>query len=265
MDEGLGRVFNRQEAKISLGTKIIGRKIYAYDLVTSTNDLAHFFAEQDEPEGCVVFAKGQTQGRGRLGNSWSSPYGTGLYFSFILRPQFLPQQASRVTLMTAMAVARALDAVLAHDVSINWPNDIFIKGKKTCGILTEMCLEGLAIKYIVVGIGLNVNTRKCDLPDGATSLKESAGKEFDIADLSHIIIKEIDRYYEKLNDRRFAEIVNEVKEHFGLFLGGRVRVAWEDRQVEGYAIDFDDDGCLVIRRDNGFLERISAGHLEMLA
>lgn len=264
MDEGISRVFNKQEARASLGTKIIGQKILAYDLVTSTNDLAHFLAQNNEPEGTVVFAKGQTQGRGRLGKNWVSPYGKGLYFSFILRPALLPSQASRVTLTIALGVACAIEKIHIEGISIKWPNDILIKDKKVCGILTEMSLENEKINYMVAGVGVNVNMSQLDLPSGATSLKEVTRREFDMADLSHIIIKEVDHYYGILLEGKFSEIIKKVKDFSGLILGGRVRVTWEDREIEGYAVDFDENGGLVIRRDNGLSETITAGHLVKL-
>jgi BirA family biotin operon repressor/biotin-[acetyl-CoA-carboxylase] ligase len=262
MDEGLSRVFNKQLAKVSLGTKIIGKKILAYDLVTSTNDLAHFLAQNQEPEGTVLFAKGQTQGRGRMGHDWLSPYGDGLYFSFILRPDIPVQQASRITLTIALGLAKALEKSHVPGVSIKWPNDILVKNKKAGGILTEMSLNEDKINYIVAGVGLNVNTPLIKLPEQAISLKEAARKEFDIADLSHIIMRQIDHYYEVLLEDDFAQIIQKVKELSSLILGARVRVAREDRDIEGYAVDFDEYGGLIIRLDNGFLEKVYSGHLE---
>ena len=264
MDEGLIRVFNKQEGKASLGTKIVGRKIYAYDWVTSTNDIAHFLAQEGEPEGSVIFAKGQTQGRGRQGNSWVSPYGTGLYFSFIMRPHLTPQDASRITLTLALAVTKALEDTHIEGLSIKWPNDILIKDKKACGILTEMSLDSENIRYVVAGVGLNVNTEKRELPLEAISLKAAAGRTFDIADLSHILIKSIDHYYAELLGHRFVRIIEEVKHYSGLVLGGRVRVSWQDSEIEGSAVDFDEYGALVIRKDNGTLEKITSGHLVCL-
>jgi len=264
MDDGITRVFKKQESKANLGTKFVGLKIYAYDLVTSTNDLAHFLAHNNEPEGSVIFAKGQTQGKGRLGKSWVSPYGKGLYFSFILRPDMPVDQASRVTLTMALAVATALTGMHVADVTIKWPNDILIGEKKVCGILTELSLLEDRIDYIVAGVGLNVNMAKGDLPKDAISLKEANGREFDIADLSHIIIKQIDHFYALLLRHRFWDIIQKVKEYSGIILGGRVKVSWEDREVEGYAVDFGENGSLIIRRDNGFLEKISSGHLTKL-
>ncbi|MFH1692277.1 MAG: biotin--[acetyl-CoA-carboxylase] ligase [Candidatus Omnitrophota bacterium] len=261
MDEDLTHIFKKEPVRPGLGTEIIGQKIYSYDMVTSTNDLAHYLARNGEPEGAVIFAKGQTQGRGRLGNSWVSPYDQGLYFSFVLRPQISAAMAPRVTLMVALAVAVALRDIHIEGVAIKWPNDVLIKEKKICGILTEMHLEAERVDYLVIGVGLNVNASGLALPQGATSLKEEANRTFDIADLSHIIIKRLDHYYDFLRKGRFADILAEVKGFSALILGGRVRVEWQDKAVEGYVVDFDEDGALIVRKDNGLSERILTGHL----
>ncbi|MFH0877803.1 MAG: biotin--[acetyl-CoA-carboxylase] ligase [Candidatus Omnitrophota bacterium] len=264
MDEGITRVFNNQQAKASLGTKIIGRKIFAYDLVTSTNDLAHSLAQDNEPEGTVLFAKGQSQGRGRMGRTWTSPYDKGLYCSVILRPNMCVSSAAQVNLVVAAAVAGLLEDLYCCGISIKWPNDILLNDKKICGILTEAHFESDRIDYMVVGIGLNINSSSAELPDQATSLKDQTGKTFDIADLSHVFMKCLDDCYGLLKGDRFSDILRKVKEYSGLVLGGRVRVSWENNTIEGYAADFDEHGSLVLRRDNGVLEKISSGHLERL-
>jgi BirA family biotin operon repressor/biotin-[acetyl-CoA-carboxylase] ligase len=265
MDDGLERLFNRRDGKASLGTRYIGRKVLVYDWVTSTNDLAHWLAQNDEPEGTVVFARGQTQGRGRLGKDWVSPFGQGLYFSFILRPGIQAEDAARITLTVSWGIAAALGELHVPGVNIKWPNDILVNGKKICGILTEMHLEGAEIGYVVVGVGLNVNTAIGELPPGSTSLKQETKGSFDLADLSHIILKKIDGAYETLLRHRFADIMAGVKEFSGLILGGRVRVTWEGNEVQGYAVDFDEHGRLIIRRDNGLLEKVASGHLEIVS
>lgn len=247
-----------------MGTKVIGAKLFVYDMVTSTNDLAHFLADQGEPEGAIIFAKGQTEGRGRHGKSWASPRGQGLYFSFILRPSFDAAGASRITLVTAWAIAMALRDAGIEEVSVKWPNDIWVKGRKVCGILTEMNLKRSRIRYVIVGVGLNVNTPSASLPDQATSLKEATGRVFDPDDLSHIIMKRIDEGYALLVNGRFQTVIQGLKEFSGLVLGGRVRVTWEDHVVEGYAVDFDETGALVVRCDNGLMQKVVSGHLEKI-
>lgn len=273
MDEGVIRIFAKEQLGKPLGTKVVGRKIYSYDVVSSTNTLAHELARKGEPEGSVVFAKGQTEGRGRFGRSWASPCGVGLYFSLILRPAISAAEAPRLTLVAALAVAKGLEAAGADGVAIKWPNDILMKGKKVCGILTELCgieaspcapgdvSAATYVQYAVVGVGVNVNASLSELPDGATSLKEALAKEFDLADLSHAIMKNMDSCYDLLLSGNFSAILAEVKERSALILGGRVKVACEGRIVEGYAVDFDACGGLVIRRDSGMMEKIYAGTL----
>lgn len=264
MDDGLARLFNRRDGKASLGTRYLGRKVLVYDWVTSTNDLAHWLAKNDEPEGTVVFARGQTQGRGRLGKDWASPYNQGLYFSLILRPGIRAEDAARITLTASWGIAEALRDLHVSGVSIKWPNDILVNDKKICGILTEMHLEGDQIGYVVVGVGLNVLAAIEDLPAGSTSLKHETKGSFDLADLSHIMLKKMDGAYETLLKHRFNDILMGVKEYSGLILGGRVRVTWEGNEVQGYAVDFDEHGRLIIRRDNGLLEKVASGHLELM-
>ena len=264
MDDGLTHIFNQRSSKKSLGTKVVGRKVYAYDMVTSTNDLAQFLAREGEPEGSVVFARGQTQGRGRHGKEWVSPRGGGLYFSFILRPEMEAGRASRITLTVGWAVAGVLQDLDVGAVSIRWPNDVLLEGKKVCGILTEMSLRADKIDYIVVGVGLNVNTRPDELPDGGGSLFSVAKRSFDIEDLSHMIIKRIDAGYGMLLEHKFYHIREDLRAASQLFLGSRVRITNGDREIQGYAVDFDEDGGLVVRKDSGVLECVAAGSLELV-
>ncbi len=260
--DGLTHIFNGSKG---LDTKLIGKKVLLYDEVTSTNDLAHRMAQDGEPEGVCIFARSQTSGRGRLGTDWVSPHGKGLYFSFILRPVLPADGACRITLTVAWAVARALGQAGVEQVTIKWPNDIFVDGKKACGILTEMCLKGARIDYLVVGVGVNVNSASHELPPSATSLKESAARDFDLDDLSHIMIREIDRAYVLYLDGGFPKILQGVKEASSLVLGARVRIHTQGALIEGYALDFDNDGGLIVRTDSGLVEKVLAGHLQVIA
>lgn len=261
MDEGLSRLFKKQDSVKSLGVKVIGKKVLCYDLVTSTNDIAHFLAREGESEGTVVFAKGQSQGRGRQGNKWSSPYGKGLYFSIVLRPQMNPQQASRITLTIALSVAEILREYNIENINIKWPNDILIGKNKVCGIITEMSLSLNKIAYCVCGVGINVNSTGGELPENSVSLKSACGKDFDIDYLSHGLLRKMDYNYNLLTEHNFLDIIQRVKSYSGLILGERVRVSWGNNEIEGYAQDFDEYGALVVRKDNGTVESILSGHL----
>ncbi|MFA5039356.1 MAG: biotin--[acetyl-CoA-carboxylase] ligase [Candidatus Omnitrophota bacterium] len=260
MDTGTPRTIETRSTRRSLGTKHVGTKVLVYDRVTSTNDLAHFLAKDGEPEGTVLFAHGQTQGRGRLGKTWESAYGKGLYCSFILRPDMEIQRLPRVTLITALAVVRALKELSVEDVFIKWPNDVLVAGKKIAGILTEMSLEADRLSYVVVGLGVNVNHEPGDLPKDAVSIRQILKREIDISDLAHSVVRHLDALYEKLT-QGFSGLRDEVKACSGLVMGERVRVVSEHYVVEGYVVDFDDNGGLILRLDNGFLNTVHAGHL----
>ncbi|MDD5018966.1 MAG: biotin--[acetyl-CoA-carboxylase] ligase [Candidatus Omnitrophica bacterium] len=265
MDTGLSRLFHHRSDKRSLGTRTVGTKVLVYDVVTSTNDLALFLAENGEPPGTILFAHSQTHGRGRLGNTWSSPHGKGIYCSLILRPDIEIGLMPLVTLTAALAVVSALKAIHVGDVSIKWPNDVYAGAGKIAGILTEMHLEGGRPGFVIVGIGLNVNNQKDELPVGAASVRQVLKREFDIADLFHIIIKDLDRYYTDLLEGRTQELLHKIKEASGLVLGERVRVENAHEIIEGYAVDFEENGSLVIRLDNGCSRAVHAGHLTTCA
>lgn len=250
-----------------LDTSVFGRKMEIHSSIGSTNARAKELALNGAPEGTVVIADEQVQGRGRLGRSWISPPGKGIWMSVVLRPRLFPQQASRITIMTAVAVANALKRSAQIEVGIKWPNDIVCGGKKLCGILNEVHAEPQVIHYAVVGIGLNVNFSQEDLPDGikdlATSLKIEKDKEFCRVDIIRAILQEMEKsYLQRLNNDRFTELLKEYEAH-SVILGKRVRVIGIDSELSGYAEGFGEDGSLILRLDDGRLETILAGDVSI--
>ncbi|MFH1779151.1 MAG: biotin--[acetyl-CoA-carboxylase] ligase [Candidatus Omnitrophota bacterium] len=247
-----------EELSYELGTKSIGKKIYSYETTDSTMDIAHRLAQTGSPEGTAVFSEGQSKGRGRLGREWLSPKGKGIYLSLILRPKILPTEAPKVTLMSAVAVAKAIRKVTGLPALIRWPNDILIEGRKVCGILTEMSAEVNTIKYLILGIGINVNTSKEALPKGAASLKCELGDAVSRVELAKELLRQIEEQYFLLREEGFGEIVSEWR-NLSSMLGNRVRIVCQDKRLEGYAVDLDLSGALVIRHDSGFTEKVFAG------
>ena len=138
-------------------TKVIGRDIRVFEETTSTNDVIEKLARDGVKEGVVVFAESQTRGRGRLGRKWTSPAKRGLWLSILLRPDLRPQDATRLTVASATALRRAIESQTGLKPDIKWPNDILIYGKKVAGILTEMSAELDHVKYVILGIGVDVN------------------------------------------------------------------------------------------------------------
>src|SRR5258706_11021742 len=169
-------------------TKVIGRDIRVFEQTTSTNDVIEKLARDGVKEGVVIFAESQTRGRGRLGRKWISPEHKGLWFSVLLRPDLRPQEATQLTVASATALRRAIEAETGLKPEIKWPNDILIGGKKVAGILTEMGAEVDRVKHIILGIGVDVNLDADELPadllQTATSLKIETGEMISRAELA---------------------------------------------------------------------------------
>ena len=154
------------EIQNGLKTKRIGKgPIYHYENIASTNDAAYELAEKGEPEGTLVVAEAQFHGKGRIGRKWVSPKGDGLYMSLILRPDMETDEIPSITLIAATSAVRTINELCRLDAKTKWPNDILINGKKLGGILTEIKAQPDAVDFLVLGVGINVNTPKSKLPD----------------------------------------------------------------------------------------------------
>ena len=251
------------ELKWQLKTELIARKIYSYKETGSTNDTAYNLAMDGEEEGSVVIAESQTAGRGRMGRKWASPKSKGAYFSVILRPDILPKEIASITLFSALSVAKTIREMTNLTAFIKWPNDVLINNQKICGILTEMNAETDKINFVIIGIGININTKKELLPKGATSIMEESGAEVSRVEFVRAVFKNLDRSYRLFKGGHIADIIKEYKE-FSNFLGTRVQVTYHDTKIEGYAIDVDREGALILRMDSGLNERVLAGDVAML-
>lgn len=251
------------EIQSGLNTKIIGKKIIVLDTVTSTMDEAFRLGMENCPEGTVVCAEAQSKGRGRLGRVWTSPRSKGLYFSLVLRPSIPLNQLAQLTLMSAVALAEAIESISKLKPLIKWPNDILWEGHKLAGILTELRAESDQVKFVVVGIGLNVNTSLNQLGSGAGSLKVAAGHSFDRAQVFQCILRSLEKGYLKLLGHEFSGIMDEWKKRSAT-LNKRVRITDSAGIIEGQAIDLDEDGALLIRKDNGLVIKKSAGDVILL-
>ncbi|MDY7081862.1 MAG: biotin--[acetyl-CoA-carboxylase] ligase [Halobacteria archaeon] len=216
-------------------------EIEYYDEADSTNAVAEEEARDDAPEGTVVVAEKQTAGRGRREREWSSPPG-GVWMSLVLRPTMPPRDASVITLIAAVAVARALETVGAEP-SIKWPNDVMIGDRKVCGILTEMQADAERIDYAVVGIGLNANIEPPI--EKSTSLRNEIG-DVNRASLVASILAEFDELYDAPHD----EILEEWRSRSST-VGREVRVEMPNETVEGEAVGVDSTGALRVKTAEG--------------
>lgn len=247
-----------QEIQYELGTKIFGKKIFYEESLYSTMDTAFRLAVEGMPEGTVVCAETQTKGRGRLGRHWISPKGKGIYTSIILRPKISPMEVAKLTLLTGVAVAEAIAQQTQLEPRIKWPNDVLINRKKVVGILTEMNAEMDRIKYVIVGIGINVNTPANILPKEATSLKQEGLREFSRVKILQQVLREMEKWYLCLAEAGFDPILERWKE-LSCTLKGQVRLTDPKEEIVGEAIDIDKDGGLMIRTASGIVVRKMAG------
>jgi BirA family transcriptional regulator, biotin operon repressor / biotin---[acetyl-CoA-carboxylase] ligase len=256
------------EIRDGLQTSAFGReRIDHFSVIDSTNVHACVIANGGAPEGTLVVAEAQLRGRGRMGRLWFSPAGEGIYVSVILRPRVPPSDAPRLVLMTAVAVAETLLAHAAMPFTIKWPNDILVDGKKIAGILTEMRLDRDRIDYVVIGLGLNVNTRAETLPpeiEGtATSLCAVTGRLFSRADLLRTYLEKLEGYYRLFREGHF-EPIRERWRDLARIIGKQVKIAGVDRTYEGEVVDIDPTGFLILKSPDGTVERILAGDVSLI-
>ncbi len=246
--------------------KIIGRTIHVFEQTTSTNDVVEKLARDGVKEGAVVFAEAQTKGRGRLGRKWASPTRKGLWFSVLLRPKMTPQETSQLTVASATALRRAIKSVTRLTADIKWPNDLLLDGKKVVGILTEMSAEVDRVRYLILGIGVDVNQEAGDFPPElravATSLKLAVGEKISRAELATAILQELDADYARIAAGEFAVVADEW-EAACITIGKNVTVQVGDRKFAGHAEALDDDGALLIRTEHGHLERVTGGDVTL--
>lgn len=250
------------EIKQGLKNKFIGKAIYYYESLPSTMDRAMDLAFKGAAEGTLVIAEGQTRGRGRLSRLWVSAKYKGIYFSLIIRPKILPQQAPVLTLISAVAICEALKQELGIEAQIKWPNDILLNNKKIGGILTELSAEMDIVHAIIVGVGINVNNEKKTLPYPATSLKEIIGEEVNRLSLLQGILSCFEERYLRFQKQGIERILDKWR-HFSATLGRRVRLSVSRQKLGliGEAVDIDCDGSLLVRQDSGLIERVVAGDI----
>lgn len=237
-----------------LRTRYVGCRLYWFEQVTSTNDVARSLAEQGAPEGTVVVARVQTAGRGRLGRRWVSPPG-GLWLSVVLRPIAAPHELPRLGLAVGVACSRAVERTCGLRVGLRWPNDLVADGRKVGGILVESNPE---VRWVVVGIGLNLSVPRDQLPEGAVSLEEVVGGPVERGALLRSLLAELELVYELYRGGDWATLLDWWRSR-STTLGRRVRVHVASGVYEGVAEDVDEDGALWVRLPDGQRKRVVAG------
>ncbi|MCQ4923445.1 biotin--[acetyl-CoA-carboxylase] ligase [Tissierella carlieri] len=258
-------ILTYEEVEEYLDTDFIGRNIYYFNSINSTNRKAKEIAF-GEKEGTVLVAEQQEEGKGRLGRHWISPKGKGIWMSIILKPKVDPMKVAKITLLGAAAVYKALSNMNIKS-QIKWPNDVLIDGKKICGILTEMSAELNMINYVIMGIGINVNLDESDIPeelkDKATSIKIIEDKEIDRKELFTNILNEFEKIYKDFIDRdSISEAIDICKANSAL-IGKDIRIIRGDEVRVGKALDINEEGHLVVEFDGGIVENIYSGEISI--
>ena len=249
-----------------LNTHDLGQTLHCSEELPSTNDRARELADAGAAHGEVVVAESQTAGRGRRGRAWASPAGRNLYLSVILRPNLPPQRAPELTLVASVAACDACRKA-GVEVGIKWPNDLLVGERKVAGILTELSAEPDLVHWVVLGIGVNLNSGSGDFPADlrgvATSLSIERGQPVPRALFAAALLSELEQWL----DRHAAEGFGPVREAWrerSVTLGREVRVDADGGEISGVAEDVDASGALLVRGRSG-LVRVVSGDVRMVA
>lgn len=241
------------------------KKIIYYKQLDSTNMEIERLAVQGAEHGTVVVADAQTVGKGRRGRSWESPAGENIYMSILLRPNCKPEKAPMLTLVMAYSVAQVIQELGFSEVQIKWPNDLVLSGKKICGILTEMQLKGSEIDYVVIGIGINVNTRNfsVELEERATSLFLESGRKFQRKTIVETIVKKFDYAYRQFMEKQDLSFIQNAYNEMLVNVGKEVRVLEPRNEYTAYAKGINTRGELIVSTSNGEEKAIYAGEVSV--
>jgi BirA family biotin operon repressor/biotin-[acetyl-CoA-carboxylase] ligase len=237
-----------------LETHWLGRRIYYLREVDSTNRFAADLARAGEPHGTLVVSDYQTGGRGRWDRTWESPAGKNVLFSLILRPGIETYAILPVTLVFSVAIAETLTAITGREAGVKWPNDVFVEGKKICGILSEGVSKGGVAVFVVVGIGVNVNMGTEDFPEEirgrSCSCSSLTGLTWDRAEVLARLLSALERGYDEFARDGFGKIAPRYTSRL-ILLGKTVRFVKSGAETVGRVLDVGADGSLVVETANG--------------
>ncbi len=252
------------EIKRHLKTDFIGQRIEYYASVPSTGLIAKDLCAKTpvaELNGTVIIAEEQSGGTGRLGRHWVSPPG-GIWTTIILKPEIPIDHVFMVTMACSIALVRTIRKLYQIGALIKWPNDIYIGDRKVAGILLEISAEAEDVKHCILGIGIDANVPPQSLPGNPetpiTSLQAEHGEPIDRAAFLAYLLREFERRLRLIEAGEYESIVREWKS-LSLTLDKRVKIKTPRKSFEGMAIDIDEYGALIVRRDNGKVERVFSG------
>ena len=250
------------EISKGLNTKYIGKNLYVFHEVSSTNTVARFLSINGIEDGTVIISEKQTEARGRSGKAWESPLG-GVWLSIVLNPHVDHSKLPLITLATGVAVAKTLEKIGIEEPEIKWPNDIMINGKKVCGILTEAITKFNTIENIIIGVGIDANLDNATFPEelkeGTTTLSKELGRKGDENLLIKIFLEEFEKISELFDHEGFEEILKEWRKR-SYSIGKIVEVRDSfNKNYDGYVVGIGKEGALIVEKIDGTLEKVISG------
>ena len=245
-----------------LNTKFIGKNLYVYKEVASTNTVAKFLSMNNIENGSVVISERQTKTKGRSGKSWESPLG-GIWLSIILNPNVDYSKLPLITLATGVAVAKTLERIGVENPEIKWPNDIMINGKKVCGILTEAVAKFNTVENVIIGVGIDANLEASQFPEelqsGTTTLKDELKREGNENILIKIFLEEFEKISELFNHEGYESILKEWRKR-SYSIGKIVEVREPfNTYYDWYVVGIDKDGVIIVEKIDGTLKKVISG------
>lgn len=256
---------SRENILSCVDTKWAGREVTYFDLTDSTNTQARFLAEEGAPHGTLVVAEKQEGGKGRRGRSWESPAGSGIWMSLLLKPEMNPMNASMLTLIMALAAEKGIRETTGLQSMIKWPNDLVLNKKKICGILTEMATDQMEIKYVIIGIGINVAQTEFpeEIKATATSLFLESGERVPRSKIIGGIMKAFEEYYEKFMETEdMSGLIDEYNEKLAN-MNNEVCILAPTGDFRGVSTGINKTGGLMVRLEDGSETEVISGEVSV--
>ena len=262
---GVPDTIAEEEVASRLQTERMGRQIRYFSRIDSTNQYAKRIAEEGAPDGTLIIADEQTAGKGRSGRTWVTPPAEAIAFTLLLRPKLSPDRISMVTLVMGLAVTNAVNSLYDVSAGIKWPNDVVIKGRKLCGILTEMSAEVRQVNYIVIGVGINANLTSFpeEIREIATSLRLELGYDINRAELIARVMTEFERLYAEFEAQGDLGAVMQEYNELCLNAGSKVRVLDPNGEYTGTSCGINSMGELLVETEDGQIQEVYAGEVSV--
>jgi BirA family biotin operon repressor/biotin-[acetyl-CoA-carboxylase] ligase len=243
---------------------MLGSTVLRFEQLPSTNDFAREMAASGADEGIAITTREQTAGRGRLGRTWSSPAGEGLYLSLILRPQIKPEASAVITLAAALAAAETLKLDFQIDADIKWPNDVLASGRKICGILVETAIEKERLQYAVMGIGVNLAQREFpeEIREHATSVLIESGRLVGTEDFLAPLLSRLEHWYREALERP-AQVIVRWSELSTYAYDCAVSIETPEGVIEGLTRGLAPSGALIVEIGPGTRREITSGEVRL--